>query len=239
MKKILLLLLIFLTIKSYAQSINSINKIIVHSKHIKSCYFEFNDSTYDIKRINQLNIFLNEPLRILIKNSKNNNYLFFYIEEGNHIIDINLDNKIVSSKTSIIVQENNEVLTIKKYYDSLSFPIEITMRNTTNTGIEDSNRIVFDNIRKLYHKAYYNWCVKHPKSFISLRFLMFLSNDIFVHSSVGITKEEINFLFNSLDASLYKYPSYQECLKNMDEIINNPKYKLAEPPKPLWNPNQK
>lgn len=233
MKYLIILLLFLVETNVVAKTYNSENKLIIKSKNLRSCYVRYEDSIVikRAKKINTVKLNIDEPNRLLIMNSKTKNYFFLYIEKGKNTIYIDLDNYVISSKTSIIANENAEVLRIKKHFDTLIIEQE---RNRNIEIIQTNNDI--DTLSIEYHRTYYNWCIQHPKSFISLGFVDFLSQ---AYLSLRFPQEDINKLFESLDASLFNYPTYIECKKNIAEYINNPNYKIEEPPKPLWSPNQK
>lgn len=160
--------------------------------------------------------------------------MFFFIEQGKNSIFIDLDNKFISSKTSLLSNENNESLSIKKYYDSINeINVNIIINNKDTFGLY---KVKSDSINKLYHKAYFNWCLKHPKSFISLNFVNFMT---YTYHTIGLTKEDINTLFNLLDLSLHNYPTYIKCKAYIAEYINNPNYELPNINNPLWSPTHK
>lgn len=219
-----------------ASAHNSEYVITVKSKNLKYGKLIYDDSILikQIKKTNKIQLNIDEPKRLYIQNSKTRNYLFFFIEQGKHTITIDLDNKTISSKTSKLSQENAETIKIKNHYDSLN---EVYLQKITNNqDSADYYNDVLISINKQYHKTYYNWCLKHPSSFISLSFLNFTTHS---YLTIGITKEEINALFNLLDNRLYNYPTYKECEKYIATYINNPDYKIEEPPTPLWNPRTK
>ncbi|MBK8353106.1 MAG: hypothetical protein IPL21_16020 [Saprospirales bacterium] len=102
-----------------------------------------------------------------------------------------------------------------------------------NDGIRVKNN--FDSISHLYHCELYNKHLHYPKSFKTLEFVNFLTD---AYSQVGISKQEVINLFNSLDSSLFNYPTYIETKKIIEEnfINTNSAIPTDKINKPLWNP---
>lgn len=234
----LIVFVVFISI-CFSKDYNSENKIIIKSKFLKEGFIRYEDSIIvkKINKVNYVNLNIDEPVRVFIRNKKTGNYFFLYLETGKHTIYVDLDNYKISSKTSKICNENAEVLRIKKHFDTIEESYTEIIANQKDTLGVYTKKI--DSTHKEYHRAYYNWALAHLSSFISLNFTNFLSKDVFVSISIGITKSEINALFNSLDQSLFDYPTYKLTKEYMEKYINNPEIKIAEPAVPIWNPYQK
>lgn len=233
MKKIILILFTILLNTFCINAHNAQITIKLKSKYLKNGSISYEDTILikKTKKTNTINLNIDEPQRLILSNSKAKQYIIFFIEQGKHTISIDLDKRTIASETSLLCKENNETIYIRKYYDSINGIYINKIKNNYDTlGLY---REKIDSINKEYHKTYYNWCLKHTKSFISLSFLNFMT---YSYLSIGITKEEINTLFNSLDISLHNNPSYKKSKEYIAEYINNPNYKIEEPPTPLWNP---
>lgn len=234
MKYIFFYIFFIITIILYAQTYNTKYTIIVKSKTLKNCYVQKGDSIllFETKRMNSICLNIDEPQRLIIRNTSTKNYIYFFIERGIHTIYIDLDKYTLFSKTSKLCNENYEVLKIKKHYDTL-------MENSylKNDGLPTNQPTKLDTVKYEYNKAYYNWCIKHPKSFISLAFCESQAQH---WKETPLKKEEINALYNVLDSSLRKYATYAKCKIFMDNYVNNTKISqendsLKNTIKPLWN----
>lgn len=219
--------------------------LTVNGQHIENYQLQIDNEIYidTLKKVNIINKEIAEPLRVSIMNTndtialmnRNLNYIFFYLDIGTHEITIDVDKSTITSKTSKLNTDYNEFWQLKKKEDTLMETAAIidSIENSRFEFRTNNNR--FDSISHLYQRAYYNKCMQLPKSFISLSFVKFLSGAYF---QAGISKQEVVYLFNSLDSCLFKYPTYIETKKIMKEnFINN---RDAIPTntinKPLWNP---
>ncbi|MBK8353109.1 MAG: hypothetical protein IPL21_16035 [Saprospirales bacterium] len=167
-----------------------------------------------VKRCNIITKKIKEPIQYGLICKSERKYIFFYIEKGKHKINIDLDNNIIYSKTSKLNQEFAEIWEIKKHYDILFEKAAMNQKQDIFTGSSP----IMDSLEYAYEKDYYNWCVKHPKSFISLEYCLSLAGD---WQATKFNNNEINILFNLLDLKLKEYPTYAKCKYFMDDYVNS------------------
>lgn len=205
-----------------------------------------NDVVIDsLKSINLIKKNIAEPIRVSIMNTndtialmnRNLNYINFYLDIGVHDITVNVDKSTFTSKSSKLTRESNAFWQLKKKYDTIMDSIsKLDYDDKEKLGFATNNNR-FDSVSRLYHRAYYNKCLLLPKSFISLNFVRYLT---LAYLQCGISKQEVVKLFNGLDVNLYKYPTYIETKKIIEEnfIKENEGIPTNTISKPLWNPKQ-
>lgn len=176
-----------------------------------------------LKIVNTIKQTIKEPIRVTLFNTKHiqgkqPEYVLFYLEMGKHEITVDIDKLVFASKTSTINQSYEYILKIKSYYDTL---------------ISNSNHHTYDSLNNAYHKSLYNYHIKQPNSFITLDFLDFISNNF---TTVGITKEEVLKMYESLGKHLQQYPTYERVKKQIENFV----YRYDSPynndslPKPIF-----
>jgi len=213
--KLCLLILLFICIE-YSFAYKSVTTLHIIGKNYM--YYQLRNEDNEIlidslKPINLLTKKINEPIRVVIINLATRNYVFFYLDIGKHDITVDVDKLIIASTSSELNRQENELLQIKKYYDS----------------IPESDRI-----KTKFHNAFLQKCLKISNSFAALRFTNVISQE---YLQVGITKDEVLKLFNNLDKSLYKYPTYKETKKYINEYIIKYNTPIDTVLQPIWNAN--
>lgn len=224
-----------------ADTFNSITTLHIKSKNAAMYKLLINEKVFidTIQSVNVIKQHISEPLRVCIMNYNDTiammnhsiDYINFYLDIGIHDIVMDLDKSAFTSKSSVLTRENNEFWQLKKKNDSLISLL--TQNEKANDGL-NSHDNMFDSVSHLYHRAYYNKCMSLPKSFMSLKFVQFLTDS---YLQGGISKQEVIALFNCLDSSLFNYPSYIETKKIIEANflnikINQPTDKIN---KPLFN----
>ena len=221
---------------------NSITTLNVLGKNLEDYQLRIDDNIYidTLKAMNTIDIAIDEPTRISVINANDTmallrgdyKYISTYIENGVNYITLDLDKSTFYSNTSMLVNDYNKFWQLKKRFDALLYTESDYEDN--NTQLKTNNN-KFDSISHLYHREYYNRCLTLPKSFITLKFVLFLT-DGYLHT--GITRKEVVSLFNLLDKSLFKYPTYIKTKKIIEDNFLNNTIELDDTiAKPLWNPN--
>ena len=205
-------------------------------KNINNYQLEMNGEILinHLKSINKIVENINEPTKILLIDTKTSNYIFFYLDIGIHDITIDIDKSIISSKTSKLNADYNDIWQIKKKYDLITKAVsKQDSIEISKIGFRANNNRI-DSVYRLYLRALYEKSMQQSKSFASLMFVNFLVGE---YSQVGISNQEVFKLFNNLDTNLFKYPIYQETKKMIEENLMNsnnysPKDVINDP---LWN----
>jgi hypothetical protein len=193
-----------------------------------------------LKPVNTIKREIGEPTKITIINANDTaalikrdfKYIFFYLEQGVNDITIDLDKSTIYSESSKLNNEYNEFWQLKRKYDTIFD--RISDNGNKNYPLRTNNNKI-DSVSHAYHREKYNKCLSFPKSFITLQFVLSLTDG---YLQGGISRKEVVSLFNILDSSLFKYPTYIETKKIIDKNFINQDLELKKPiTKPLWNPN--
>jgi len=241
--KIRITVLICILNVAYSSAFESVTTLIIRGTKINQFQLNIEDqvSIKNLKESNLIKKNVTEPLRVCITNSNDtiaiNNHsvktYFLYLDIGKHIILIDLDKQEIYSKTSKTNTEYNELWKIKRTFDTLQY--YANKRDSLKLSqIGFINQYDADSISKLYHNTYLQKCLTMPNSFLSLRFLSFISKN---YNQIGISKEDVLRLYNSIGKSIQKYPTYSEVKKYINEHIlnigNTPNNLINSP---LWTP---
>lgn len=221
---------------------NSYTKLKVVGKNPKNYQVRIGNDVYidSLKSMNIINIEIEEPTKIITINAndtvallkKDFKYINLYIENGVNEITIDLDKSAFYSNTSKLINEYNEFMQLKNKFDTITKHILDTEYKSTQLR---TNNNKLDSISHIYHREYYNKCLALPKSFITLKFVQFLTDG---YLQAGIARKEVVTLFNLLDNSLFNYPTYKKTKKIIEDNFINKNIELKDTiSKPLWNPN--
>lgn len=221
MKNILFAICMLIQLSFFAQKYNSQNTIILKRKAIDTCSIQHStdnrDGVFDtiiyegLNSTIKVNMNIIEPQSLWLFCEKTRSAIHFFIEKGTHAIYLDVDNLSISSPTSKLNNEMGEVFKFKKKYDTL-------FDNARKNKVSEKT---FDSILYKYYVEYNNWSIKHPKSFAALDFSYFNAKHWF---ETYLSKSEINALYNKLDVSLKKYPTYKECKFFMDNYVNTEQF---------------
>lgn len=176
-----------------------------------------------IKKDDTFSVEILEPTSIVVatSHSDHNKVKSFWINDGNIDITIDSTGNIVFKNSPL----NDEYLLIKHFSDSMiqflqPLWIEKYSNKSWSDYQHDSLTKAIDSINLITANHSYNIHLKNPKSFLALDFLRFYI------AQEKLDQEKLKKLFNSLDTSLQKYPTYKNCIEVL--ALNHKKYNESD-----------
>lgn len=203
-----IILLLFLYSVGFS---NSTIKYTSNNIEIKKISFSIEDvldsSYYTNKGSMQLNIDEPQKIKVTINNLAPT---FIWADIGT--TEFVIHNKYsFTFKNSNINKDYKEYLNIIDSINNLIDKDKAILRKLDNANMIDSNllsrEVYFTNIQQLENKKseiLYNWCQNHTSSFICFDFIQYQLQEKY------IATEKLRTLFESLDTSLFHYPSYEK-----------------------------
>jgi hypothetical protein len=221
------LLFFWFVIESISLSAQKNNcTVVFHVRNADSTYFAYFQDEDRIlyldtlaEKTDSFSVYVPEPTGItMIVENDTSRRLEFYIYEGRLEIEIDA----INTQLSRFVNSpfNQEYVMLRRKMDSIQSmvytpeAIERIRHSGVFSPIRDSIRKIFDNHmdeldNQLYHEGF-----SHTGSFHTLLFINFwLQKALLKDEDTPFSKKQLKLLFDKLDTSLQKYPTYKKCIE--------------------------